>query len=100
MVCSQLHVPAALLRGKNFGTHGIGDWVDPRPVWMFLKGKKYLAPTENRTPNRPARGLVPIPTTLTQLPPKYGVITVILYQCVTEQPSVKLHHHHRRRRRM
>lgn len=29
-VIDQLHAPVNLLRGKNAGTHGIGDWVHPR----------------------------------------------------------------------
>jgi hypothetical protein len=50
-VGGQRHAPAALLQERP-GTHSIGDWVGPRPVWT---GAENLAPTGIRSPDRPAR---------------------------------------------
>jgi hypothetical protein len=50
-VGGQLHAPAALPPGKRPGTHFIGGWLDPGPVWMAVKN---LAPTGIRSPDRPA----------------------------------------------
>jgi hypothetical protein len=48
-VGGQLHAPAALPPGKRHGTHCIGGWVAPGPVW---KGAKNLDPTGIRSPDR------------------------------------------------
>ena len=44
--------PASLPRERP-GTHCIGGWVDPGPVWT---GAENLAPTRFRSPDRPACG--------------------------------------------
>jgi hypothetical protein len=49
-VNSQLHVPAALLRGKNIRTHWIGGWVGPRASLDVVEQKKKLIPAEFLTP--------------------------------------------------
>jgi len=51
-VGGQRHAPAALLSGKRPGTHCIGGWWAPGPVWTCAEN---LAPTEIRSPDRPAR---------------------------------------------
>ena len=48
----QHQAPAALYPGYRPGTHCIGDWWAPEPIWT---GAKDLAPTEIRSPDRPAR---------------------------------------------
>jgi hypothetical protein len=40
-VGGQLHAPATLPPGKRAGTHFIGGWVAPGPVWT---GAENLAP--------------------------------------------------------
>ena len=44
--------PAALPPGKRPGTHCIGGWVGPGPVWT---GAENLTRTGIRSPDRPAR---------------------------------------------
>jgi hypothetical protein len=52
VVVGQRHTPAALSPGKRPGTHCIGGWWDPGPVWT---GAENLATTEIRFPDSPAR---------------------------------------------
>jgi hypothetical protein len=51
-VGGQHHAPAAIYPGKRPGTHCIGGWVGPGPVWT---GAENLTPTGIRSPGRPAR---------------------------------------------
>ena len=48
----QCHAPAALPRGKSPGTHCIGGWVAPGPVWT---GAENLASTGIRSLDPSAR---------------------------------------------
>ena len=57
----QRHAPAALYPRERPGTHCTGGWVGPGPVWI---GAENLAPTEIRSPDRPACKPAAIPTTL------------------------------------
>ena len=59
----QLHVPAALLSGKNPVAHWIGDWLSPR-VGLDDFVETFLAPAGFRTPDRPARILCTLLSTL------------------------------------
>ena len=55
-------------REKNLGTLGMGGQVDPRTcLYLWKRKEKSLVPTGIRAPDRPARSLVAIPTTLLRL---------------------------------
>jgi hypothetical protein len=62
-VGGQLHAPATLPPGKIPGTHCIGGWVGPR---AGLDGCEKSRPHWIRSPDRPARSVVAIPTTLSR----------------------------------
>jgi hypothetical protein len=51
-VSGKRHVPVTLPRKWSSGTHYIGGWVGPRPVWT---GAENLASAGIRCPDRPAR---------------------------------------------
>jgi len=53
--------PRSLYPWERPGTHRKGSWMSSR---TFLDGAENLAPTEIQSPNRPARSLVTINTTL------------------------------------
>ena len=57
----QRHAPAAFYPQERPGTHCTGGWVGPR---AGLQGGK-TRPTGIRSPDRPARSSVAIPTELT-----------------------------------
>ena len=57
---SQQHAPAALYYRERSGTHCTGGWVGPR---AGLEGGK-SRPTGIRSPDRPTRSSVAIPTEL------------------------------------
>jgi hypothetical protein len=62
------HVPDPLPPGKvTPGTHSVSGWVDPRAVADVRGRQKYSVLAENGTPDRPARNLVPISTTSSEL---------------------------------
>ena len=67
-VGGQRHAPAALPLGKRPGTHCIGGWGAPGPVW---KGAENLAPTAIRSPDRTARS-ESLPTELSRPPRMIG----------------------------
>jgi hypothetical protein len=51
MEVSGHHAPAALLPGKEPpGTHWIGGWVGPSPVWTIWRREESPALARNRTP--------------------------------------------------
>jgi len=58
-VVNATHRP--LYHRERPGTRCIGSWVDPGPVW---KGAENLARTGIRSPDRPARSSVAVPTEL------------------------------------
>jgi hypothetical protein len=61
VVSGQQHAPAVLYPRERHGTHCTGGWVGPRAA---LEGAEYLAATGIRSPDRPARSSVAIPTEL------------------------------------
>jgi hypothetical protein len=60
-VSGQQHVPVVLYFRERPGTHCTGGWVGPRLVWT---GTENLTPIGIRSPDRPARSSVAIPTEL------------------------------------
>ena len=65
-ISSQLRAPASLPRGKDPGTQRVGGWVGPIAGLDVLE-KKSLPSDGIRTPDRPDRSLVTIPTLLPQI---------------------------------
>jgi hypothetical protein len=62
------HSPDTLPPGKETpGTHSVSGWVDPRAGPVFRGRQKYLVLAQNGTPDHPARNLVNISTTSSQL---------------------------------
>jgi hypothetical protein len=59
-VSGQLHVPAALLRGKAIGTHWTGGWVGPRAGVDTVANRKLPSPCQESNPDRPARSVLKI----------------------------------------
>ena len=56
------HAPAALPLRKDPWYPIKGDWVGLRADLIFLEKRKFLASAGIRTPDRPARSLVTVPT--------------------------------------
>jgi hypothetical protein len=63
----KIYTPATLPTGKDQNNHGMGGWVSPRADFTFQYREKYIAPAGMQTPDRPARSLVPILTTLPRI---------------------------------
>jgi len=55
VVSSQHHVPAAILPGKDPGSHGIGDWVGLNAGVNVLSKRKISRPCRDSTPDCAAR---------------------------------------------
>ena len=64
VVSGQIHAPAALPPEENAGSRGIRGWLDPRARMALSETIKILFPTEIRTHDRPAHGLIIISTNL------------------------------------
>ena len=62
-VRGQRHAPAALYPRERPSTHCTGGWVGPR-AGLDRRGKSRPPPTGIRSPDRPARNSVAIPTEL------------------------------------
>jgi hypothetical protein len=76
----QLHAQAALSPGERaLGTHCIGDWMGPEPLWALWRSQKLLDPPRNQT-----LAIQPVATptelSVTVLNPVYCVLlhTVVL----------------------
>ena len=62
------HVPDTLpLEKETSGTHSVSGWADARGGADVGGRQKYLELAANGTPDRPARHLVPISTTSSEL---------------------------------
>ena len=59
MEVSQFLATVALRPGKNLGFHRTGG---QEPVWTLWRREKSVVPTRVRTPDRPARAAVAVPT--------------------------------------
>jgi len=66
---AELHASSDLLPGeKKPDTHWIGSWVGPRAGLDVFRKQKHLLPLNGiRTPDRLARSIASIPTTLARL---------------------------------
>jgi hypothetical protein len=65
---AKLHASVALHPGKKPDTHRIGSWVGPRAGLDVFGKQKHLLPLNGiRTPDRLARSIAFIPTTLARL---------------------------------
>lgn len=102
------HAPADLYKGKNSGTHWLETWVIPRAAFNILESRKTPVHMGIRTPGRPTRIAVAIPTTLfrintlvlwkllTQLSPNDVEVHISnneYINCVSELPSVTVEKH-------
>jgi len=84
-----LHAPVALPSKRNADTHRIG-WVGPPAGLDVFEKKKSLADAGLRTPDRPARRPVTMPTELSRLLPKGEKIhnvTVLSISCSCGWPN-------------
>ena len=66
-VSGQHHASATLYKGKNHGTHWIGGGVGPKNSPDVVRQRKISTTAGIRTPDRPARSLITIPTTISRL---------------------------------
>lgn len=82
----QLHAPVALLPAKNTDAHWEEAGCAPDQVWTIRKRDNSLTPAEIRTPNRPARNVVP---TLTAI----RVISPSAYHATSVHEEVEVHVH-------
>ena len=78
-ISSHLHAPASLPPGKNPGTHRVGGWVGPTAGLDVLEEKSF-ASDGIRTPDRPARSLVTIPTLLPKIWTVYHEMRRVQYK--------------------
>jgi hypothetical protein len=60
----ELHFSAAFHPGKNYVTHCIGRYLDPKTSLDFVQKGKAVAPIGTRTPHRPIHSLVATPSGL------------------------------------